>query len=93
MVRELLLEVSMRYEVSIHQRGRKRITRDCPAQGLLEWPRHKWIRITKRPLGLADAQLVADAQDGHAVVTVWMSAEKVYDNGKQPTVPEGWEAE
>lgn len=31
--------MSARYEVAIRYYGRKRITSDCPAQGLLEWPR------------------------------------------------------
>lgn len=79
-----------RYEVSIHEYGRRLITRDGPCQGLLEFPQHKWTRITPRPLGLKRAQTIADAQSQHAVVTVWMSAEKVYDNGKRPSIPDGW---
>lgn len=79
------------YEVAIHFHGRKRITRDCPAQGLLEWPQHKWQRITPRPIGLARAKALADAQAQHAVVCVWHFGEKVYDNGKPPAVPQGWE--
>jgi hypothetical protein len=27
---------------------------------------------------------------GHAVVVVWDTAEKVFDNGKPPAVPTGW---
>lgn len=78
------------YEVAVHGYGRKRITRDCPAQGLLEWPQHCWGRITARPIGLARAKALADAQPQHATVQVWMTAEKVYDNGKEPSVPAGW---
>lgn len=78
------------YEVAIHAYGRKRIMRDCPAQGLLEWPQHKWTCITRRPLGLEKAKALADAQSCHAVVMVWQTAEKAYDNGKAPSVPAGW---
>lgn len=80
----------MMYEVAIHGHGRKLITRDCPAQGLLEWPKHEWKCITPRPIGLARATKLADAQTCHAVVCVWQTAEKVYDNGKKPYIPEGW---
>ncbi len=51
----------MMYEVAVHTYGRKLITRDGPAQGLLEWPQHTWSRITARPLGLARATALADA--------------------------------
>jgi len=78
------------YEVAIHQHGRQLITRDGPAQGLLEWPQHVWGRITARPLGLIRAKALADAQSTHATVQVWMTADVVYDNGKSPTVPAGW---
>jgi hypothetical protein len=78
------------YEVAIHHYGRKLITRDGPAQGLLEWPAHCWGRITARPIGLARAKALADAQITHATVQPWMSADVVYDNGKPPLVPEGW---
>lgn len=78
------------FEVSTHAYGRKLITRDCPAQGLLEWPQNKWTRITSRPIGLARAKALADAQEHHATVQVWMTAEVVYDNGKAPAIPQGW---
>lgn len=78
------------YEVAIHQHGRKRITKDCPAQGLLEWPQHKWTRITNRPIGLARARALADQQEIHATVQVWQTSEVVYSNGKKPGVPAGW---
>jgi hypothetical protein len=78
------------YEVAIHHYGRRLITRDGPAQGLLEWPDHTWGRITTRPIGLARAKALADAQDTHATVQVWMTADVVYDNGKAPAVPAGW---
>lgn len=78
------------YEVAIHTYGRKLITRDCPAQGLLEWPKHCWGRITRRPIGLERAKALADAQDTHATVQVWGTAEKHYDNGKPARVPSGW---
>lgn len=80
----------MMYEVAIHSYGRRRITRDGPCQGLLEWPAHVWGRITARPIGLARAKALADAQAQHATVQIWMTAEKVYDNGKAPAVPDGW---
>lgn len=78
------------YEVSTHYYGRKLITRDCPTQGLLEWPQHKWIRITARPLGFERAKALADAQPMHATVQVWQTADVQYSNGKQPAVPDGW---
>jgi hypothetical protein len=78
------------YEVAIHHYGRRLITRDGPCQGLLEWPDHQWARITPRPVGLARAKALADAQETHATVQTWMSADKVHDNGKPPAVPAGW---
>lgn len=78
------------YEVAIHQYGRRLITRDGPCQGLLEWPEHVWGTITPRPIGLARAKALADAQDTHATVQPWMTADVAYDNGKAPTVPAGW---
>jgi hypothetical protein len=78
------------YEVATHAYGRRLITRDGPCQGLLEWPQHQWARITARPIGLARAKALADAQDTHATVQFWMTAEVVYDNGKAPIVPAGW---
>jgi hypothetical protein len=79
-----------RYEVHVHGYGRRLITRDGPCQGLLEWPQHVWGKISVRPLGLAAAVALADAQPNHAVVTLWMDAEQAYDNGKAPEIPEGW---
>ena len=78
------------YEVAIHHYGRRLITRDGPAQGLLEWPQHMWARITPRPIGLARAKKLADEQSTHATVQIWLSADKVHDNRKKPAVPEGW---
>lgn len=80
------------YEVAIHGYGRRMIGGgiNAPAAGLLEFPQHKWKRITPRPLGLARATALADAQPMHAVVCLWETAEKVFDNGKPPNVPEGW---
>ena len=80
----------MMYEVAIHGYGRRLIRRDGPAQGLLEWPQHTWSRITPRPIGLARAKTLADAQANHATVQAWMTADKVYDNGKAPEIPAGW---
>lgn len=79
-----------RYEVSIHGYGRRLITRDGPAQGLLEWPAHTWGTISTRPMGLKAAIALADAQQQHAVVTLWRSADVAHDNGKAPAVPDGW---
>lgn len=78
------------YEVAIHHYGRRLVTRDGPAQGLLEWPQHQWARITTRPIGLARAKALADAQPTHATVQPWMTADVAYDNSKAPAVPEGW---
>lgn len=80
----------MMYEVAIHHYGRRLITRDGPAQGLLEWPDHRWSRITPRPIGIERAKKLADEQTTHATVQIWMTADKVYDNGKPPEVPMGW---
>jgi len=77
------------YEVAIRYYGRKLITRG-PSQGLLEWPQSKWTRITSRPIGLARAKALADAQVTHATVQLWGTADKAYDNGKAPLVPTGW---
>ena len=79
-----------RYQVHVHAYGRKLITRDGPAQGLLEWPAHSWGTISQRPLGLKAAIALADAQAQHATVTVYMSADVVHDNGKAPAMPAGW---
>lgn len=79
-----------RYEVSIHFYGRRLITRDGPCGGLLEWPEHKWTRITNRPIGLERAKKLADEQSQHATVQLWQTADKIYDNGKAPAVPAGW---
>ena len=78
-----------RYEVHIHSYGHELIRRG-PAEGLLEWPNHVWGKISTRPLGLKAAIALADAQSQHAVVTLWMDAEKVHDNGKAPAIPDGW---
>jgi hypothetical protein len=80
----------MMYEVAIHHYGRRPITRDGPCQGLLEWPDHRWGRITPRPVGLKRAKALADAQETHATVQPWMTADVVYSNGKAPKVPAGW---
>ena len=81
---------SSMFEVAIHHYGRRLITRDGPAQGLLEWPAHQWGVITPRPIGIARAKALADAQDTHATVQRWMTADVVYSNGKAPAVPSGW---
>jgi hypothetical protein len=80
----------MMYEVSAGYYGRKLITRDGPCQGLLEWPQYVWRRLTSRPIGLARAKALADAQSTRATVNPWMSAEVAYTNGKPFAVPEGW---
>jgi len=78
------------YEVAIRTYGRRLITRDGPAQGLLEWPDSRWNRITPRPISLKRAIALADAQSTHATVQIWDTADKVHDNGKPPLVPAGW---
>jgi hypothetical protein len=80
----------MMYEVATHYYGRRLITRDGPCQGLLEWPEHKWERITARPLGLKRAIALADAQPTHATVQAWMTADVVHSNGRTPMIPIGW---
>lgn len=87
--REEELARGRRYEVHIHEAGRKVIERG-PAAGCLDFPKHRWSIITRRPLGLASARRIADEQSIHAVVCVWRSSEKAYDNGKAPGVPAGW---
>ena len=79
-----------RYQVHVHGYGRRLITRDGPCQGLLEWPQHVWGVISTRPMGLKAAIALADEQQQHAVVTLWMDAEKVHDNGKATEIPAGW---
>lgn len=79
-----------RYQVHVHSYGRQLITRDGPCQGLLEWPEHRWGVVSQRPMGLKAAIEMADVQPHHAVVTLWMDAEKVHDNGKTPELPAGW---
>jgi hypothetical protein len=79
----------MKYEVSTREHGRPIVKRG-PAEGLPDWPRSRWTRITPRPLGLKKAIQVASAQDRHAVVCEWMTATKVFDNGKTPALPAGW---
>ncbi len=82
------------YEVSKHGHGRRQVTRDGPAQGLLDWPRHTWVKVTPRPVGLARAIREADSQTTHATVCEWGTATVVYDNGKTPVVPSGqWHPE
>ena len=77
------------YEVATREHGRP-LVRHGPCEGLRDWPRSKWTRITPRPIGLDRARALADAQDRHAVVCVWQTAEKVHDNGRPPAVPDGW---
>lgn len=77
------------YEVATHAHGRPVVKRG-PMEGLPNFEQHKWTRITARPVGLDRAKALADAQDGHAVVCEWQTTKKVYDNGKAPTLPEGW---
>lgn len=79
-----------RYDVHVHGYGRRLCQKDGPCQGLLNWPEHKWGRISTRPLGLKSAIALADAQSQHAVVTFYMSSEEVHDNGKPPAIPYGW---
>jgi hypothetical protein len=79
----------MRYEVSVHSYGRPMIRRG-PMAGCRDFPQHKWQRINARPLGLKKAIALAESQAGRAVVTPWQQAGAVYDNGKEPAVPEGW---
>ncbi len=79
-----------RYQVHVHEYGRRLITRDGPCQGLLEWPQHQWCIISPRPLGLKAAIALAQTQTTHAVVTLYMDAEMVHDNCKVPIVPTGW---
>lgn len=76
------------YEVAIRSHGSP-IVRRGPAEGLPDFPRSKWARITPRPIGLARARRLADAQEHHAVVCVWNTDEKVHDNGKPPAPLEG----
>ena len=47
--------------------------------------RGRWLSISRRPLGLAWAQKLADEQPCHAVVSEWHSATNVHDNGKAPS--------
>ncbi len=77
------------YEVAIRGHGSP-IVRRGPCEGLPDWPRSVWTKITTRPIGLARATALADKQACHAVVCVWQTSETVYDNGKEPYLPNGW---
>lgn len=82
------------YEVAVHDYGMKTVTEggiNNPCGGL-RFPKHRWTRITPRPLGLKRAIALADSQSQHATVCVWRCAGVVHDNGKPPGVPEGWGA-
>lgn len=80
------------FEVHVHDHGRPLVTRG-PAAGCRDFPRHKWTRITTRPLGIARAVALANEQDRHAVVCEWMTSTTVHDNGKAPALPSGWRPE
>jgi hypothetical protein len=58
--------------------------------GCFDFPQHKHALITPRPVGIKRAKQLADAQDVHARVVPWMSSGVVYENGKNPGLPEGW---
>jgi hypothetical protein len=77
------------FEVAIHGYG-KPIVRRGAAEGLPDFPKHTWTRITPRPIGRGRAVNLAADHPFHAVVTVWQSSETVYDNGKAPYLPDGW---
>lgn len=77
------------HEVFIHGHGRKVIRRG-PMEGCLDFPSHKWTRINKRLLGLKKATELANNQSCHSVVVLAYSVRKVFDNGKQPYIPEGY---
>jgi hypothetical protein len=66
------------------------MVRRGPCEGLLDWPRSKWERVTPSPLSLGAAVALANAHDQHAVVNVWGTADVAHDNGKAPKVPNGW---
>lgn len=78
------------YEVAVHDHCGRMIDGGInnPLQGLLS-VKHTWARITPRPVGKARAVAMAERQPFHAVVCVWRTADKVYDNGKPARVPEG----
>lgn len=48
-----------------------------PARG---WPGFRWVRLTRRPLGLRSATQLANSQPHPAVVAKWMTADVVYRN-------------
>lgn len=77
------------YQVGIHGYGRPMIQRG-PMSGCRGFAEHKWMMLNNRPIGLNRAKELADAQGCHATVIVWGSSEKVYDNGKEPFLPDGW---
>ncbi len=77
------------YDVHIHGKGRP-VVRNGPMQGVLDWPKSEWQRLTTRPLGIERAKALADSQSCHAVVTKYSSSQKVHDNGKEPYLPAGW---
>lgn len=77
------------YEVAIHGYGRPIVKRG-PAEGLPDFPKHTWTRITGRPIGKARAIALADEQECHAIVCVYQKAMKIHDNGRAPYLPDGW---
>ena len=78
-----------RYEVHINGYGRP-IIKAGPMAGCGGFEQGEWKKITSRPIGIKRAKAIADEQSCRAVVTEWESSGVVYDNGKDPYVPEGW---
>jgi hypothetical protein len=72
-----------------HEYGRKLITRNGPAQGLLEWPKHEWT-WTQGYRSKAKAIAAARAHPIHARISIGHTADFIFDNGKEPGLPEGW---
>lgn len=78
------------YEVAVHDHCGRMVGGGVnnPCEGLLS-VKHTWTRITPRPIGKTRAVALADAQEFHSVVCVWMSSDKIHDNGKPARVPAG----
>lgn len=78
-----------RYQVTTHWYGRPIVKRG-PMAGCANFATHEHRLVHPRPVGLARAKALADAQTVRAVVVPWMESGPVYDNGKQPGTPDGW---
>jgi len=79
----------MMYEIWEHYYGRPMI-KSGPMSGCYDLPRHKWVRLNKRLVGLKRAIKTAKNHPFHCAVSPPNSTKKTFDNGKSPGLPDGW---